>query len=382
MTAAIPVEGASATHEGKITSAVRRLVRGHAADARWVRPCLIALLAMTTVLYLWGLGRNGWANDFYSAAAQAGSKNWKAFFFGSSDAGNTITVDKPPASLWPMALSIRLFGLNAWSMLVPQALMGVATVATVYATVRRWFTPGAGLIAGVVMALTPVAVLMFRFNNPDALLVLLMTLAAYTALRAVEEDRYRWYILTGVLVGFGFLTKQLQVMLIVPGFALVLLIAGNSTVWHRIRGLLAAGVAMLLAAGWWVAIVELVPASARPYVGGSQHNSFLELTFGYNGLGRLTGNESSGFGGGGGGLGGGGLGGAGGPRGGGGIGGGGGFGGATGLTRMFSNAIGGQISWLLPAALIALVMGLVWCAGRLFWCGAHGSAAQHSSSAT
>lgn len=353
MTAAIPVDAAPVTRDGRITGVLRRLVRGQAADARWVRPCLIVLLGATAILYLWGLGRNGWANDFYSAAVQAGSKSWKAFFFGSSDAGNTITVDKPPATLWPMALSVRLFGLNAWSMLVPQALMGVATVATVYATVRRWFTAGAGLIAGLVMALTPVAVLMFRFNNPDALLTLLMALAAYTALRAVEEDRYRWYILTGVLVGFGFLTKQLQVMLVVPGFALVLLVAGNTTFWHRVRGLLVAGIAVLLAAGWWVAIVELVPASARPYIGGTQHNSFLELTFGYNGLGRLTGNESSGIGGGA--LGGGGPGGAGGPPGGGG------FGGSTGVTRMFSNAIGGQISWLLPAALIALVVGLVWC---------------------
>src|SRR5665811_746655 len=148
-------------------------------EQRWARPALIVLLVATGVLYLWGLGASGWANSFYSAAVQAGTKSWKAFFFGSSDAANFITIDKPPAALWIMDLSARLFGVNAWSILVPQALEGVATVAVLYATVRRWFTPAAGLLAGAVLALTPVAVLMFRFNNPDALLVLLLTIAAY-----------------------------------------------------------------------------------------------------------------------------------------------------------------------------------------------------------
>src|SRR5215831_18352159 len=144
----------------------------------WARPALLVLLALTAVLYLWGLGASGWANSFYSAAAQAGSQSWKAFFFGSSDAGNSITVDKTPASLWLMALSVRAFGLSSWSILVPQALCGVATVGLLYASVRRWFSPAAGLLAGAVMALTPIAVLMFRFNNPDALLVLLLVAGA------------------------------------------------------------------------------------------------------------------------------------------------------------------------------------------------------------
>jgi 4-amino-4-deoxy-L-arabinose transferase-like glycosyltransferase len=329
---------------------IRRLVRGHDTDAPWARPALFGLLGLTALVYLWGLSKNGWANDFYSAAAQAGSKSWKALLFGSSDAANTITVDKPPASLWPMALSVRLFGLSSWSLLVPQALMGVATVGVLYAAVRRWFGAPAGLIAGLVLAVTPVAALMFRFDNPDALLTLLMTASAFTALRAIESDRARWYVLTGALVGVGFLTKQLQVGLVVPGFAVALLIAGQSGLWRRIRGLLIAGVAMLVSAGWWVAIVELWPAGSRPYIGGTQHNSFLELTFGYNGFGRLTGDESSGFGGAGGPLGGGNR--------GGGFGGGT-FSGGTGITRMFGNAVGGQISWLIPAALVALVLGLV-----------------------
>ena len=117
-----------------------RLVRGRADDPAWPRPALLGLLAATALLYLWALSASGWANDFYSAAAQAASQSWKGFFFGSSDASNFITVDKPPAALWVMGLSARLFGVNSWSLLAPEALMGVATVGLLYATVRRWLT--------------------------------------------------------------------------------------------------------------------------------------------------------------------------------------------------------------------------------------------------
>jgi 4-amino-4-deoxy-L-arabinose transferase-like glycosyltransferase len=156
---------------------MRRLLRGPDTNPRWARPALLGLLALTAFLYLIDLSRNGWANDFYSAAVISGTKSWKAFFFGSFDAANFITVDKTPASLWVMEISGRIFGVNSWSMLVPQALEGVASVGVLYAAVRRWFGPATGLIAGLTLALTPVAALMFRFNNPDALLVLLLTIA-------------------------------------------------------------------------------------------------------------------------------------------------------------------------------------------------------------
>ena len=145
-------------------SAFRRLLRGRNGDPAWTRPALLALLAATGLLYLWDLSASGWANAYYSAAVQAGAENWTAFFYGSSDAGNAITVDKPPAALWVMALSVRLFGLSSWAILAPQALMGVATVGVLYLAVLRVAGPGAGLLAGTAMALTPVAALMFRFN--------------------------------------------------------------------------------------------------------------------------------------------------------------------------------------------------------------------------
>ena len=329
-----------------VVGLARRAWRGRPDDPAWVRPALVGLLATTAVLYLWGLSASGWANAYYSAAAQAGSESWSAFFFGASDAAGSITVDKPPLSLWPSALSVRLFGLSSWSVLVPHALMGVASVGVLYAAVRRTSTASAGLLAGAVLALTPVATLMFRYNNPEALLVLLMTLAAYAALRAIEDGRTRWFVLTGVLIGLGFLTKHLQVLLVVPGFALAHLVAGSASIWRRLRDLVVAGVAMVAGAGWWVAVVELWPEDARPYIGGSQGNSVMELVLGYNGFGRLTGVEIGSVGGGGG------------PGGGAGPTGGGPQWGDVGITRLLDGVIGGQIAWLLPAALAALVGGL------------------------
>jgi 4-amino-4-deoxy-L-arabinose transferase-like glycosyltransferase len=315
----------------------RLLVRGRAEDAAWVRPSLIGLLGIAALLYLWDLGASGWANAFYSAAVQAGSTSWKAFFFGSFDASNFITVDKSPAALWVMDLSARVFGVNAWSILVPQALEGVATVGITYLTVRRWFSPAAGLIAGATVALTPVAALMFRFDNPDALLVLLLTIATYATVRAIEAGKTKWLVLAATLVGFAFLTKMLQAFLVVPAFGLVYLLAAPVSLRRRITQLAIAAGTMVVASGWWVAIVQLTPAADRPYIGGSQNNSLLNLIFGYNGLGRLTGNETGSVGG---------------------SGAAGTMWGPTGLDRLFNASFGGQISWLLPAALILLVAGL------------------------
>lgn len=318
----------------------RRALRGRDEDPVWVRPAVLGMLLVVGLAYLWNLSASGYANSFYSAAVQAGSQSWKAFFFGSLDSANAITVDKPPATLWPMALSVRIFGLSAWALLVPQVLMGVATAGVLYAAVRRRFSAPAGLITMAVFALTPVAALMFRFNNPDALLALLMTVTVYCVLRALENGRTKWLVWAGAAVGLAFLTKTLQAFLVLPPLAVLYAVCAPTSVRRRLGQLALATGVIVVAGGWWVAIVELWPASSRPYIGGSQNNSFLELTFGYNGLGRLNGEETGSVGGGGGGGQGGGW-------------------GETGIGRMFNSDIGGQISWLLPAALILLVAG-VW----------------------
>ncbi|TCC03834.1 glycosyltransferase family 39 protein [Kribbella soli] len=320
---------------------LRRLARGPAEQAAYVRPAALAMLVGTAFLYLWNLTASGYGNSFYAAAELAGTQSWKAWLFGSLDAGNAITVDKPPGALWVATAFARLFGFNSFTVLAPQAFMGIAAVGVLYLTVKRVVGPVAGLIAGSALALTPVAVLMFRFNNPDAFLVLLMVAAAYFVVRSLEKASARWLALAGVAIGFAFLTKMGQALLVLPAFTLVYLIAAPTPFRRRLLHLIGALGALIVSAGWYVALVELWPASSRPYIGGSTNNSLLELALGYNGLGRLLGGSGNGGGGGGGG---------------------GstntGFGGSTGITRMFGSAFGTEISWLLPAALIALVGGL------------------------
>jgi 4-amino-4-deoxy-L-arabinose transferase-like glycosyltransferase len=295
-----------------------------------------ALLCGTAALYVVGLDRSGWGNSFYAAAAQAGAQNWTAFFFGSSDAGNSITVDKPPAALWVMSLSVRLFGLSSWSLLVPQALMGVAAVALLIATVRRVAGPWAGLLAGLLLAVTPVVTLMFRYDNPDALMTLLVVAAAYTTTRAVEDGRVRWTVATGALLGTAFLAKSLQAFLVLPAIVAVLLVAAPGPLRRRAGSLLAGGAALLVSAGWWPLVVSVIPRADRPWVGGSATDSPLELAFGYNGLGRLTGGPPP----------------------------------SrhavvhTGSPLRLLGSGGDQIGWVLPAAVILLIAGVVLLRGR------------------
>lgn len=313
------------------------------AAPRWVLPALLGVAGLAGFLYLWNLTVSGWANTYYAMAAQAAAQDWAAFFFGSLDAGNFITLDKPPLSTWVMGLSVRIFGLSSASVLVPQALAGVATVLLVFAAVRRSFGPTAGIVAALVTALTPAAVLIFRYDNPDAILTLLLVVAAHAFVRSVEAGSWRWVLLAAVLVGAGFLAKYLQAWMVLPAFALTYFVAAPGGLGRRLVQLVAAAATVLVTSLWWVVVVDAIPVSARPYIGGSERNSALDLLLGYDGLGRI-------FGGGG----------PGGIRGPGGVGGPGGspFGGEPGLFRLFNEQFDGQVAWLLPMALIALASGL------------------------
>lgn len=316
--------------------------------ADWL--ALAALMATSCFVFLWNLSASGYANEFYSAAAQAGSQNWEAFLWGSLDAGNAITVDKPPASIWLMALSVRLLGLSSFAILLPQALMGICCTYLSYTITRRYWGNWAGIAAGLAFTFTPVAALMFRFNNPDALLVTLMLGASGCVLRGLElgceriecRKRTAWFATAGALIGFGFLTKQLQAMLVLPGFALAMFAFSQAPLRRRFLDAALALGAMVVAAGWWVLLGVVVPSGQRPYFGGSQTDSFLELTFSYNGLGRLTGNETgSVVPGGSGGTAQGGM------------------WGETGLFRLFSSGFNDQITWLALFAFAGIIVGII-----------------------
>ncbi|HUC06193.1 MAG TPA: glycosyltransferase family 39 protein, partial [Acidimicrobiales bacterium] len=310
----------------------------------WSVPARLAVFGATALLYTWNLARVGMGNTFYAAAVKSGTESWKAFFFGSLDPGSFITVDKPPAALWVMELSGRIFGFSSLSMLLPEALAGLVTVMVLYHLVRRWFGEPAAVFASLALALTPVAVVIFRYNDPDAFLTLLLVLAAWALWRAIETGKTVGLVLSAGLVGLAFLTKTLDAFIVVPALGVAYLWCGPPRLARRIGQLGWAALALLVSSGWWVAIVELWPKSARPYIGGSTDNSELNLIFGYNGFSRI-------FGSGGGGAGGTTTGGS------------SAFGGGEGLLRMFDTELGGQISWLLPLAITGLVAG-IWLTRR------------------
>jgi 4-amino-4-deoxy-L-arabinose transferase-like glycosyltransferase len=318
---------------------------------RWGRPAQAAVTVLAGALYLSNLSVNGLGNLYYAAAVKSGTVSWKAFLFGSLDPGSFITVDKPPAAFWVQAISVRLFGDSSWSVLVPEALAGAAAVAVTYHLARRFSGELAGALAGLALAVTPMATVMFRFNDPDALMTLLIVLSAWAVWVAVERASIRHLVAGGLILGLAFDTKMLEAFVVLPTLALVWMLAAPTTLRRRLWGWLCSGLALLLSAGWWVALVELWPRDARPYIGSTTNNSLLSLIFGYNGLSRLWGSHGGRPGGGGrSGFGGGG-------RGGGGFAGG--FGGGAGWTRLFADTLGSQISWLIPLAALGLIAGLV-----------------------
>lgn len=251
------------------------------------RSALVVLLGLTAFMYLWRLDENGWANPYYSAAAQSGAADWKAWFFGSADAGGLITIDKTPLSVWVIGLSVRAFGLNSWSILLPQVLMGVVTTWLIYKIIRNSHGAAAALFGAAIYASMPVVVLMSRFNNPEPLMGLLMVAAVYFAIKAIEKDRWHWFLVCGAALGFAFMAKQVQAFLVLPGIVFGVLLFGSGPVRRRINRLLGAMGMLVATGGWWIAVVDLWPATQRPYMGGSAGNSALQLTTGYNGLARF-----------------------------------------------------------------------------------------------
>ncbi len=303
---------------------------------RIARPELAVLLVVAGGLNLSDLSRNGWANGYYAAAVRSMMLSWHNFLFASFDPTGVMTVDKPPLALWVQALSARIFGLHSLSILVPQALMGVVTVALVYDLVRRRFGRLGGFAAGLTLAITPITVAMSRHNNPDAAVALCDVAALWCAVRGFEDGRTRWIVWSGVMVGLGFEAKMGTALLIVPALAAAWLWASPHRPLRAIRQLLSGGAAMALVGGAWPLLVTLTPAAARPWISGTADNSIWSLITGYNGLGRVAGQAGNP-----------------GAATGRGFGGASTLGGGSGVLRLLNSALGGQAGWLLGFAIVS-----------------------------
>lgn len=312
----------------------------------WHRSALGAILLISAFLNMYKLNQEGYANDYYAAAVKSMLLSWHTFFFVSFDPGGFVSVDKPPVGFWIQTASAKIFGFSGLSILLPEAIAGVLSVALLYYLVRRRFGPVAGLIAALTLAISPISVVTNRNNTIDSLLVLTLLLASWAGSLAAEKGRLRWLLLTALLVGVGFNIKTLQAYLVVPAFGLVYLVGAPVSWRKRILHLLLTALVLLLISLSWVVTVDLIPASQRPYVGSSQTNSELELAFGYNGLERLLGIQNgiqnatrprnssttpvlapAGPG----------------------------ENGSAGFFRLFNNQLGGQIGWLIPLAILGLI---------------------------
>lgn len=248
---------------------------------------LLAILALTLALRLWGLEQNGWGAEYYTAAVRSMAISWHNFLYCTFDPAGFISVDKPPIALWLQVASVKLFGFHPLSLLVPQALEGVASVWLLFHLVRRRFGASAALPAALFFAITPVFVAVNRTNNTDSCLVLGLLLAAWALVKAAEEGSRRLLLISMVLMGLAFNIKMLAAFIVLPIFFLIYFVGAPQRLRRRIVDLTLAGIVLGATSLPWVLTVELTPAHRRPFIGGSSRNSMVELLVGYNGIGRF-----------------------------------------------------------------------------------------------
>jgi 4-amino-4-deoxy-L-arabinose transferase-like glycosyltransferase len=328
-----------------------RIWRSPDGQPSWARPALLAIAAVSAVVYAWNLTTSGYAT-FYAIAVKSMSVSWKAFFYGALDPGATITIDKLAGAFLPQALCARIFGYHQWSVTLPQVIEGVVAVLAMYRLVRRWFGAAAGLLAAGILGLTPILASMFGHPMEDGALTMCLVLAADAAMRALTQGRLRPLIWAGVWIGLGFQAKMLQAWMALPALAIAYLVAAPVSWRRRLAHLGIAGGVTLAVSLSWILLYTVTPAADRPYVDGSTNNNAFSMVFGYNGLDRfginVPGSVPSMFGGGDAG------GGQGGPGGGG-----------TDWAKLLGGGYASQVGWLYPLALIGLVLGLVWYRRRI-----------------
>jgi 4-amino-4-deoxy-L-arabinose transferase-like glycosyltransferase len=262
----------------------------------WQYLTLGIIILISLFMNFYQLGKTGYGNDFYAASVRSMLDSWHNFFFVSFDPGGFVTVDKPPLGYWLQTLSARLFGLTPFSVFLPQALAGVISVLVVYKLVKDRFGVVAGLIAGLVLALSPISIITDRSNQVDSTLTLVMLLGAWAVLKAAETGKLRWLLLCAIILGLGYNVKMLEAYMVIPAFGLLYLVGAPKTIWARLWHLALAVAVLLVISLSWSVVVDMIPASQRPFVDSTQNNSEIGLSFGWNGASRILGGGGPGGG--------------------------------------------------------------------------------------
>ncbi|HEY7038887.1 MAG TPA: glycosyltransferase family 39 protein [Methylomirabilota bacterium] len=255
---------------------------------RWSRAAQAAVLLLAAALRGWRLDQNGFDNEYYAAAVRSMMGGWHTFFYNSFDPAGFVSVDKPPLALWIQVATAKLFGFSSLTLLLPQVLEGVASVAVLMHLVGRRAGEATGALAGLFLALTPIAVAVDRSGNTDSGLVLVLLLAAWALVVAAERAHPGLLLVAMALVGLGFNVKMLAAFVVLPTFALVYWL-GAARPWRRRLADLAWGGVLVAAVSLpWTIAYDLTPVASRPFVGSSTHNSMLDLAVGHNGVGRFV----------------------------------------------------------------------------------------------
>lgn len=294
-------------------------------------------LAVLGVVTAFAAGWGVWAgsrSDYYASIALSMSQNWANFFFGSLDPAGTVTLDKIPGSFWVPALFVKVFGFSDWAVILPNALAAVGTALLVAGTAKRLLGPAAGLLAGAITATTPILIAVSRSNQPESFFVLGLALVAWAAAKALQRQSFGWLLTAGLFVALSFQTYMLEAWAVWPALAAGYLCTPQPFL-RKLWQTAVAGTVSLAASVGWIVIVSMIPAAARPYIGSTLRNDPWEMVFGYNGLGRFgTGTADAAayrsFT----------------PP----------FSGTAGALRLFDAQVAGQIAWLIPTAILAIVV--------------------------
>jgi 4-amino-4-deoxy-L-arabinose transferase-like glycosyltransferase len=264
-----------------------RSVWSPAGQRAWARPLLLVIAAVAAWSYAWDAARPVNIEIYYAAAVRSMTMGVSNFFFGAFDPAGTVTTDKLPGAFWLQAISAGLFGPHTWALVLPQVIEGTLTVLVLYRAVRRVAGPTAGLIAAGLLAISPATVALNRGNISDTLMILLAVLAADSVISAISTGRWRPLLLAGLWIGLAFQAKMLEAWLVLPALAGCYLLAAPGGWVQRARRCGAMALLAIVVSLSWMSLVTIWPASARPYIDGSTDNSAFQQVFIYNGFGRL-----------------------------------------------------------------------------------------------
>jgi len=250
---------------------------------------VVCIMLLSLTLHLSNLNAIGDANTYYTAAVEAMTQSWHNFFFVAAEPGASVTVDKPPLGLWIETLFALMFGVSGVTVSMPNIIAGVLSVPLLYHLVKKYMGEVAGLVAALVLVVTPVAIATDRNNTMDGMLVFTLLLAAWAFIKATETGKVRWLFLGAFIVGLGFNIKMLQAFLPLPAFYALYFFGAKAGWGRKILNIGISGIILLVVSLSWAIAVDLTPADQRPYIGSSEDNIVMELIVGHNGLSRLFG---------------------------------------------------------------------------------------------